>query len=92
MEHAKDLPHSIWLDAIQEDSSLDNALEKLMKNAKPAFTIGHLIESIVGNRDYVIDDGDYNLVKGTVWFNVGFLEGDRGEIDSILFQFGSDSG
>lgn len=92
LDHASDLPHSVWIDAIQENSSLDNALEKLMKNAEVAFTLGDLIEKIVGDHDYIIDDGDYNFEKGLFWFNIAFLEGDKGEINSLHLQFGNDSG
>jgi len=92
LDHAKDLPHSVLLDALQENSSLDNALEKLMKNAEVAYTFGDIIEKITGDRDYIIGEGDYDLKEGTFWFVVDFLEGDKGEIDSIHLQFGKNSG
>jgi len=92
LDHAKDLPHSVWLNAIQEHSSLDSTLEKLMKNAEVAFTVGEIIEKIVGNRDYIIGDGDYDFEKGIIHFDIDFLMGGKEDIDSILLQFGSESG
>ncbi len=92
LDHAKHLHHKVLLDAIQEGSSLDAAMEKLMKNAEVAFNVGELIGEIIGYRDYLIDDSGYNMEKGTVWFHVSFLEGEKGHIDSILLQFGSDPG
>lgn len=92
LEHAKDIPHSIRLASVQQDGSLDATLEKLMKHAEPALIFARILQDIVGERDYVIDDGGYDLHAGTFWFEVGFLEGDTGEIDSVHLQFGKDSG
>ena len=90
--HVSNLPHSVWLDAIREDSSLDNSLKKLMDNSEIAFTMGELIKEIVGNHEYVINDGDYDLEKGIIFFTIDFLEGGHEHMNSILLQFGSDSG
>ena len=92
LDHAADLPHSVWLNAIQENSSLDATLEKLMKNAETAFTVGELIEKIVGDREYIVEHGDYNIEKGIINFNIDFLTGGDEDIDSILLQFGNDPG
>ena len=92
LDHASDLPHSVWIDAIQEKSSLDNALKKLMKNAEVAFTLGDLIEKIVGDHDYIIDDGGYLLEEGIIWVSISFLEGTVLNMGSITLQFGKDPG
>ena len=92
LEHASNLPHSVWIDAIQENSSLDKALDKLMTNSEVAFTIGSLIEEIVGDHEYIIDDGSYDIEKGIINFNIIFLEGGNESMNEILLQFGSDSG
>lgn len=91
LDHAKDLPHPVLLNAIQKTSSLDTALENLMKNAEPAYLMGEIIEKIVGDRDYIIDDSGYDFEKGIFWFMVAFLEGDTGELDSVHLQFGDNS-
>ena len=84
LEHASNLPHSVWIDAIQENSSLDKALDKLMTNSEVAFTIGSLIEEIVGDHEYIIDDGSYDIEKGIINFNIIFLEGGNESMNEIL--------
>jgi len=92
LDHAKDLPHTIKLDAVQEGNSLDSALEKLMRNAEPAFNMGEIIEKIVGDHDYEIDESGYDFEKGIIWFHVAFYGGDNSELDAIHLQFGDDAG
>lgn len=88
LEHAKDLPHTLTVAAIQENSSLDSALEKLMRNAEPAWCMGELIEEILGDDEYFINDSGYDIKEGTFWFIIEFSEGDKGELDSVHLQFG----
>lgn len=92
LDHANNLSHSIVLNAVQDGSSLDNALDKLMKNAEISFTMGSLFEEIIGDRNYEIGDGGYDLKEGIIYFHLSFLEGGDEEMDAILLQFGRDSG
>ena len=91
LEHAKNLPYPVILNAVQKTSFLDSALEKLMDNAEPAYLMGSLIEKIVGDCDYFIGDSDYDFKEGTFWFEVDFLEGDKGIIESAHLQFGKNA-
>lgn len=92
LDHAKDLPHTVLIDAIQENSSLDNALSKLMRHAEVALTFGEIIEKIVGDHDYTVDDSGYNFEREIIWFEINFPEDDTGDIGSLLLQFGDDAG
>lgn len=91
LDHAKNLPHPVLLNAIQKTSSLDTALEKLLDNAESAYLIGDLIQEIIGEHDYVIEDSGYNLEEGTFWLLANFLEGDKGILDSAHLQFGKNA-
>ena len=91
LDHAKNLPHPILLKANQKTSSLDTALESLMDNAEPAYLVGEIIQKIVGDRDYVVEDSGYDFDGGTFWFEIDFLQGDNGILSSAHLQFGKNA-
>ena len=48
--------------------------------------MGHLIRNVVGDRDYWIDESDYDIKSGVFTFSLHFV-GDA-IMDSVLLQFG----
>ena len=91
LDHAKNLPHSVIINAVQKTSSLDTALEKLMDNAESAYLTGELIHEIIGDREYSIGDSGYDIENGTFWFLIDLFEDDVGEIDGVHLQFGDNA-
>ncbi len=91
LDHAKNLPHSVLSNANQKNSSLDTALENLMDNAEPAYLMGEIIQEIVGKRDYFVEDSGYDFEAGTFWFQIDFLQGDKGILSSAHLQFGKNA-
>lgn len=71
---------------------LDDVFEDLFENALPGLILNNLIRDIVGEHEYVIDDGDYSREDGIVWVQVSFLEGTVLNMGSITLQFGKDPG
>ena len=66
--------------------SLKNSMDDLINNSEAAYTMGHLIRNVVGDRDYWIDESDYNMENGVFTFGLSFV-GDV-VMDSALLQFG----
>lgn len=91
LDHAKNLPYPVLLKANQKTSSLDTALENLMNNAEPAYLMGEIIQKIVGDRDYVVEDSGYDFEEGTFWFEIDFLQDDKGVLETAHLQFGKNA-
>ena len=66
--------------------SLKNSMDDLVNNSEAAYTMGHLIRNVVGDRDYWIDESDYNMENGVFTFSLFFA--DDVIMDSVLLQFG----
>lgn len=88
LDHAKNLPYSIISNANQKNNSLDTALKNLMDNAEPAYLMGEIIQEIVGDRDYTVEDSGYDFEEGTFWFQIDLSQGDKGIIETAHLQFG----
>ncbi len=88
LDHAKNLPHPILSNANQKTGSLDTALKNLMDNAEPAYLMGEIIQKIVGDREYTVEDSDYDFEEGIFWFEIDFSQGDKGIIETAHLQFG----
>lgn len=71
---------------------LDVQLEDLFENALPGMVLNDLIRDIVGEHEYVIDDGGYSREDGIIWLQVSFFEGTVLNMGSITLQFGKDPG
>ena len=61
-------------------------MDVLINNSEAAYTMGHLIRNVVGDRDYWIDESDYNMESGA--FTFALLFGGDVVLDSVLLQFG----
>ena len=66
--------------------SLKNSMDDLINNSEAAYTMGHLIRNVVGDRDYWIDESDYNMEHGVFTFSLYFVG--NVVMDSVLLQFG----
>lgn len=91
MRHAKDMSIHAKND-IRGGKNLDEVLTGLFEDALPGILLNDVIRNIVGEHDYVIDDGDYNMEEGIIWMDVSFLEGTKLNMGTVKLQFGKDSG
>ncbi|PIN82359.1 MAG: hypothetical protein COW26_02920 [Nitrosopumilales archaeon CG15_BIG_FIL_POST_REV_8_21_14_020_33_23] len=91
LDHAKNLPYSILSNANQKNNSLDTALRNLMDNAEPAYLMGEIIQKIVGDRDYTVEDSGYDFEEGTFWFEIDFSQDGKGILETAHLQFGKNS-
>ena len=66
--------------------SLKKSMDELMNNSEAAYAMGSLIRSVVGDRDYWMDESDYNMENGVFTFGLSF--GEEAAMDSALLQFG----
>ena len=78
-------PQCITIQAMNS-GSLKNSMDDLINNSEAAYTMGSLIRNVVGDRDYLIDESDYNMESGVFTFALFF--GDDVVMDSVLLQFG----
>lgn len=72
--------------------SLDSVLADMFENALPGLILNEVIRDIVGEHDYIIDDGGYSREDGIIYVQVSFLEGTILNMGSITLQFGKDPG
>jgi hypothetical protein len=92
MKHAGRMSIYARNDVITGGRSLDDVLTDIFENALPGLLLNSLIKEIVGEHDYVIDDGGFSREKGIIWVDVSFLKGAVLNMGSIALQFGKDSG
>ena len=71
---------------------LDDVFMGLFEDALPGILLNDVIRNIVGEHDYVIDDGDYDMEAGIIWVDVSFLEGTVLNMGAAKLQFGKDPG
>ena len=91
IRHAKDM--SIHAkNEIRNGKDLDDVFSGLFEDALPGILLNDVIQNIVGEDDYVIDDGDYNMEGGIIWVDVSFLEGTTLNMGTVKLQFGKDPG
>ena len=71
---------------------LDEAFMGVFEDALPGILFNDMIRSIVGDHDFIIDDGDYDSDSGIIWIDISFLEGTVLNMATAKLQFGNDSG
>jgi len=71
---------------------LDEAFMGVFEDALPGVLFNDMIRSIVGDHDFIIDDGDYDSESGIIWVDISFLEGTILNMATAKLQFGNDSG
>jgi len=71
---------------------LDEAFMGVFEDALPGILFNDMIRNIVGDHDFIIDDGDYDSDSGIIWIDVSFLEGTVLNMATAKLQFGNDSG
>lgn len=71
---------------------LDEAFMGVFEDALPGILFNDMIRSIVGDHDFIIDDGDYDSDSGIIWIDISFLEGTVLSMATAKLQFGNDSG
>jgi len=71
---------------------LDEAFMVVFEDALPGILFNDMIRSIIGDHDFIIDDGDYDSDSGIIWIDVSFLEGTVLNMATAKLQFGNDSG
>lgn len=71
---------------------LDEAFMGVFEDALPGILFNDVIRSIVGEHDFIIDDGDYDSESGIIWVDISFLEGTTLNMGAAKLQFGKDSG
>ncbi len=91
IEHAKNMPVQAVNEVIH-GKPLENQLTDILDNALPGLVLNDVIKTIVGEHEYIIDDGDYSLDEGIIWLQISFLEGTVFNMGSITLQFGKDPG
>ena len=71
---------------------LDEAFMGIFEDALPGVLFNDVIRNIVGEHDFIIDDGDYDSESGIIWVDISFLEGTTLNMGAVKLQFGKDSG
>ena len=71
---------------------LDEAFMGVFEDALPGVLFNDMIRNIVGDHDFIIDDGDYDSESGIIWVDISFLEGTILNMATAKLQFGNDSG
>ena len=71
---------------------LDEAFMGVFEDALPGILFNDMIRNIVGDHDFIIDDGDYDSDSGIIWIDISFLEGTVLNMATAKLQFGNDSG
>jgi hypothetical protein len=92
MKHAGRMSIHARNDIISGGRSIDEVLTDLFDNALPGLLLNSLIREIVGEHDYMVDDGGFSRQEGIIWVQVSFLKGTVLNMGSITLQFGKDSG
>ena len=71
---------------------LEEAFMGIFEDALPGILFNDMIRNIVGEHDFIIDDGDYDSESGIIWVDISFLEGTILNMATAKLQFGNDSG
>jgi len=77
---------------ITNGQDLDEAFMGIFEDALPGILFNDMIRNIVGDHDFIIDDGDYDSESGIIWVDISFLEGTVLNMATAKLQFGNDSG
>lgn len=77
---------------IIDGQDLDEAFMGVFEDALPGILLNDVIRTIVGEHDFIIDDGDYDSESGIIWVDISFLEGTTLNLGAAKLQFGKDSG
>jgi len=91
VKHFKNIPVQAKNEVIH-GKPLEKQLEGILDLALPGLVLNDVIRNIVGEHEYVIDDGDYDLESGIIWLDISFLEGTILNIGTLKLQFGKDAG
>lgn len=91
IEHTRNMPVQA-VNAVIHGKSLEDQLTDILDNALPGLVLNDVIKEIVGEYDYFIEDGDYDIERGIIWLLITFPTGTPLNMGSITLQFGEDSG
>ena len=72
--------------------SLGKSLQISLNSSELAYAWDEAIKDVVGGREYIVEECDVDLVKGTIWYGIVLPEGDDSEIDRLDLYFGDDPG
>ena len=72
--------------------SLGKSLQISLNSSELAYAWDEAIKDVVGGREYIVDECDVDLQKGTIWYGIDLPEGDDSEIDRLDLYFGDDPG
>lgn len=92
IKHAGQMSIHARNDVTSGRRTLDEVMTDLFANALPGLILNDLIREIVGEHEYVIDDGGFSREEGIIWVLVEFLKGTVLNMGSITLQFGKDPG
>ena len=91
IDHVKFLSVQVKNNIINGDD-LDEVFAGIFEDALPGILLNDVIRNIIGEHDFIIDDGEYDSENGIIWIDVSFLEGTTLNMGSAKLQFGKDSG
>ena len=72
--------------------SLGKSLQISLNSSELAYAWDEAIKDVVGGREYIVEECDVDLVKGTIWYGIVLSGDDDSEIDRLDLYFGDGPG